>query len=235
LDEFYAEIADWILPHVTRRPLALVRCPSGIESECFFQKHAWNGMSKAIRRRTIGDEEILFIEDLEGLMALVQSSCLEIHPWGSTLVQSRSPIGSPGSGSRRGCSLDGADRGAGGAGRLNAGSGGFVKTTGGKVCMSSCHAESRMGGGLVCRALAKPWRKTVPSASSPCPGARAPAASLSITCAMDAARRPVSAYSTRARPGGSVDTFGLERTRLPSSHFTVENLPTRLRHVGRSG
>ena len=30
-------------------------------------------MSKAIRRRTIGDEEILFIEDLEGLMALVQS------------------------------------------------------------------------------------------------------------------------------------------------------------------
>ena len=29
LAEFYAEIADWILPHVVGRPLALVRCPSG--------------------------------------------------------------------------------------------------------------------------------------------------------------------------------------------------------------
>jgi bifunctional non-homologous end joining protein LigD len=93
LAEFYAEIAEWVLPHVVGRPLSLVRCPSGSGSECFFQKHAWNGMSKAVRSKTVGDEEVLFIEDLEGLMALVQSSCLEIHPWGPCLARSKSPIG----------------------------------------------------------------------------------------------------------------------------------------------
>jgi hypothetical protein len=37
-----AETADWILPHVIGRPLALVRCPSGVGHDCFFQKHSWS-------------------------------------------------------------------------------------------------------------------------------------------------------------------------------------------------
>ena len=51
LAEFYAEIAEWILPHVVGRPLALVRCPSGVGQACFFQKHAWTGMSRAVRQQ----------------------------------------------------------------------------------------------------------------------------------------------------------------------------------------
>ena len=45
LAEFYADIADWVLPHLVERPLSLVRCPSGTASKCFFQKHAWEGMA----------------------------------------------------------------------------------------------------------------------------------------------------------------------------------------------
>ena len=50
LAEFYAEIWPWISPHVVNRPLALVRCPGGVDETCFFQKHAWAGISEQRRR-----------------------------------------------------------------------------------------------------------------------------------------------------------------------------------------
>ena len=54
LAEFYADIADWVLPYLIGRPLSLVRCPSGTASKCFFQKHAWEGMAGSVKRRDIG-------------------------------------------------------------------------------------------------------------------------------------------------------------------------------------
>ena len=86
LAEFYADIADWILPHVEGRVLSLVRCPSGLAKPCFYAKHAWKGVSDAILRIDVGeDEPMLAIQDLEGLIALVQAGVLEIHPWGSRM------------------------------------------------------------------------------------------------------------------------------------------------------
>jgi bifunctional non-homologous end joining protein LigD len=41
LADFYAEIAEWIMPHLVNRPLSLVRCPGGIEEACFYAKHEW--------------------------------------------------------------------------------------------------------------------------------------------------------------------------------------------------
>ena len=35
LADFYADIADWILPHVTGRVLSLLRCPSGPAPSAF--------------------------------------------------------------------------------------------------------------------------------------------------------------------------------------------------------
>ena len=49
LAEFYAGIADWILPHVTDRVLSLVRCPSGTSDKCFYAKHAWDGADKSLK------------------------------------------------------------------------------------------------------------------------------------------------------------------------------------------
>jgi DNA primase len=42
LADFYADIADWILPHVSGRVLSLSRCPSGTGGKCFFAKHPWH-------------------------------------------------------------------------------------------------------------------------------------------------------------------------------------------------
>ena len=84
LAEFYASIADWILPHVTGRVLSLVRCPSGTSDKCFYAKHAWEGADKSLKLVDVdGRKPMVAISDLRGLIALVQSSVLEIHPWGS--------------------------------------------------------------------------------------------------------------------------------------------------------
>jgi bifunctional non-homologous end joining protein LigD len=95
LAEFYAEIWPWIEPYVVNRPLALVRCPSGVEKGCFFQKHAWAGISEHVIRSKDpdGGEEILTIKSLKGLLSLVQASVSEIHVWGCKLSTIEKPDG----------------------------------------------------------------------------------------------------------------------------------------------
>jgi len=87
LADYYTAVWDHMAPHLTSRPLALLRCPDGIESECFFQKHAGAGIiSDHIQRtRDSHGEELLSIGDLDGLLTLVQAGVLEIHVWGSTI------------------------------------------------------------------------------------------------------------------------------------------------------
>jgi len=92
LAEFYADIADWILPHLAGRVLSLVRCPSGVSEKCFFAKHAWQGLSGAVRQVDVGDKKkMLTLDSLDGLIDLVQASVLEIHPWGSTAAHLEKP------------------------------------------------------------------------------------------------------------------------------------------------
>jgi bifunctional non-homologous end joining protein LigD len=92
LAEFYADIADWILPHVAGRPLSLLRCPSGTGAKCFFAKHPWQGLDKRVRRVDTGDKEpMLAIDDITGLISLVQAGVVEIHPWGSTIDHLEQP------------------------------------------------------------------------------------------------------------------------------------------------
>jgi bifunctional non-homologous end joining protein LigD len=74
-------------PHVVNRPLALVRCPAGVGGQCFFQKHAAAGLvsDRIKRHKDSHGEELIYIEDLDGLLTLVQAGTLEIHAWGSTI------------------------------------------------------------------------------------------------------------------------------------------------------
>jgi bifunctional non-homologous end joining protein LigD len=89
LAEYYAEVADFILPYITGRPLALVRCPTGSEGECFYQKHSFAGLTDAVEIAHVpekgGEEETIVIHDLRGLITLVQANVLEIHPWGARI------------------------------------------------------------------------------------------------------------------------------------------------------
>ena len=74
---------------------ALVRCPSGVEQGCFFQKRAWAGISEHIVRAKDPEdgEELLAVRDVKGLLALTQASVLEIHVWGAKLDTIAKPDG----------------------------------------------------------------------------------------------------------------------------------------------
>jgi bifunctional non-homologous end joining protein LigD len=72
LAAYYESVAPLMLPQIAGRPLAIVRCPDGRTGPCFFQKHAAKARS-----------EHLSIDDLDGLIGLVQLGALEIHPWGA--------------------------------------------------------------------------------------------------------------------------------------------------------
>ena len=95
LADYYADVWPKIAPYIVGRPLALMRAPEGIEGQTFFQKHGWRGMSKEIGLfqdpNDSTDEKIIVIDDLDGLLALVQSAVLEIHPWGSTTKNLEKP------------------------------------------------------------------------------------------------------------------------------------------------
>ena len=83
LADFYAEIADWILPHVAGRVLSVVRAPSGAQAKNFYAKHRWAGLDHA-REIDVGEKEpMIAIDGLAGLINFVQGGVVEIHPWGS--------------------------------------------------------------------------------------------------------------------------------------------------------
>jgi len=89
LAEYYRSVWDWMAPHVVDRPLALVRCPEGTKGQCFFQKHASAGLAEQ-NLRTVVDakrRQIIAVENLEGLLSLVQAGVLEVHVRGSTIEQ----------------------------------------------------------------------------------------------------------------------------------------------------
>ncbi|PNS09503.1 DNA ligase D [Solilutibacter silvestris] len=93
--DYYEQIADRILPWIAERPLSLMRCPGGIASECFFQKHHANALGNDVRSISLhqksGVEDYLYIKNAAGLMELVQMNTLEFHPWGSRIDKPELP------------------------------------------------------------------------------------------------------------------------------------------------
>ncbi len=83
---YYTQISKWIMPELAGRPLVLVRCPEGSQKQCFFQKHLEGNVPKWIQTVPIEEkgETGLYpvVEDLNGLLSLVQLDVLEIHTWG---------------------------------------------------------------------------------------------------------------------------------------------------------
>ncbi|MBK5354700.1 DNA ligase D [Pseudomonas sp. TH41] len=86
LAEYYARVAEWILPELKDRPVALVRAPDGIAGELFFQKNAEH---LAIPGITLLDKKLtgqpmMVINNAEALIGAVQMSTVELHTWNAT-------------------------------------------------------------------------------------------------------------------------------------------------------
>ena len=92
LAEYWCDIAPLALDGIARRPLAILRCPQGINGKSrFFQKHGRGAMPRPIREGTIAGQPYLAIDDLAGLIACAQIAAIELHPWGATEADAEHP------------------------------------------------------------------------------------------------------------------------------------------------
>jgi bifunctional non-homologous end joining protein LigD len=244
LADFYADIADWILPHVTGRVLSLLRCPGGTSAKCFFAKHPWAGLTADVERVDVGTvEPMLAIDGLAGLLNLVQAGVVEIHPWGSTAGRMDEP-------DRLIFDLDPGEDVPWSAviaaarevrARLDAlGLTSFVKTTGGKglhVMVPVAPGASWDEAKAFTRSFADKMARDAPDRYVATIAKRARHGRILIDYLRnDRGSTAVAAYSTRGFPQAAVSTpltWEELSERLRSDHFTVGNLRNRLEFLDR--
>jgi bifunctional non-homologous end joining protein LigD len=94
---YYAKVGDWMLPEVLKRPISLVRCPTGTSEDCFFQRHAMPGMPDVVKIISLREErskkrgDYLYFEDARGFLSLPQFGAIELHSWGCRIDQPERP------------------------------------------------------------------------------------------------------------------------------------------------
>jgi bifunctional non-homologous end joining protein LigD len=85
LARFYAEVAPWALPHLSKRPLALVRAPEGIDGELFFQKHTEKLSIPHVTQLDTSlfpnHAALMTIDTAEALVSAAQMGTIELHTW----------------------------------------------------------------------------------------------------------------------------------------------------------
>jgi len=94
LVRYYETVADWMLPHLKGRPISLVRAPTGITGELFFQKHLETkvpGMTELDADLWPGHSALLAVDSAEALVAAAQMNAIEFHTWNSTTKRINSP------------------------------------------------------------------------------------------------------------------------------------------------
>ncbi|WP_137887720.1 DNA ligase D [Pseudomonas sp. 2FE] len=88
LVRYYESVATWMLPHLVDRPVSLLRAPSGIAGELFFQKHSGTkmpGLTEHDPSLWPGHAALLSIDSPDALVAATQMNVVEFHPWNSTV------------------------------------------------------------------------------------------------------------------------------------------------------
>jgi bifunctional non-homologous end joining protein LigD len=95
LAEYYGLAAPLVLAHISRHPISLLRCPAGIDKQCFFQRNPGIGLGPRVHPFTFHNKgktyEYLYIEDNAGLLSVIQMGATEIHPWGASIDKIDSP------------------------------------------------------------------------------------------------------------------------------------------------
>ena len=93
--EYYESIAEKMLPYLKDRPLSLVRYPSGIKKQGFFQKNAADYFPDYIKRVEIETEDGIntqvICNNKKSLVYLANQNTVEFHIWLSKKDKLRKP------------------------------------------------------------------------------------------------------------------------------------------------
>jgi bifunctional non-homologous end joining protein LigD len=222
----------------------LLRRPSGTAAKCFFAKHPWHGLDASVRRVDTGDKEpTIAVDDLTGLLSLVQASVVEIYPWGSTIDHLEKPERlifdlDPGENVRWEVVIEAAHDVHDRLAALSLQS--FVKTSGGKGLHIVAPIQPEAGWEEVktfTKTVADTMAKERPDRYVATVAKRARRARIFVDYLRnDRGATAIAAYSTRTLPRASVSTplsWNELSPGLRSDHFTVGNLLHRLSRLKR--
>lgn len=86
---YYAAVAPFILEEIQDRPISLLRCPSGIDADCFYQRNLGFGLGTHVHpfvwKYKGRSYKYIYVKDEMGLMEMIQMGVIELHPWGATI------------------------------------------------------------------------------------------------------------------------------------------------------
>lgn len=234
LARYYGAVVDALLPYANKRPLTVVRCPSGRGKKCFFQKHAMPGMGASIRRATVGDHEILYVSKAAGILELVQFGVIEIHAWGARLPAADKPDWivldlDPDEGLPYGRVVEAALEAREALQRIGLSS--WVKTTGGKGLHVVAPFRRRHGWDAVkglARAVAEDFARRAPDVFTATPSKAARGGKIFVDYLRNGeGATAVLPYSARAREGVTVamPIAWEDVRRVHPKDFTVRTAP----------
>jgi bifunctional non-homologous end joining protein LigD len=241
LAEYWRAVAAWALPGIAHRPLALVRCPDGIDGQHFFQKHAGAGTADGIVEGDAGGAPFLAIDGVEGLYGAAQMAAIELHSWGSSLADTLHPDRlvfdlDPGPGVGM-AAIAAAARDVR-ARLLAAGYASWCRTSGGKglhVVAPLVPAADWETARAWCRHFAEAMERAAPDRYvASVPKARRQGRILIDWLRNGLGSTAIASFSPRARTGAGVATpldWKEVTARLDPGRFTLRTVPARLRRL----
>lgn len=95
LVRYYESVAEWMLPHLKGRPCSLLRGPTGVGGELFFQKHddklSIPGLRELDAALWPGHASLLEVPTADALVNAAQMNVIEFHTWNSTTKRINEP------------------------------------------------------------------------------------------------------------------------------------------------
>jgi bifunctional non-homologous end joining protein LigD len=83
---YYADVSPYLLPHIRSRAMVMKRYPDGASGEFFFQKRAPSSRPEwvpvcEIQHASAGLVDFPVVNDLSGLLWVVNLGCIDLNPW----------------------------------------------------------------------------------------------------------------------------------------------------------
>ncbi|NML31325.1 DNA ligase D [Paraburkholderia antibiotica] len=94
LVRYYESVAEWMLPHLRERPVALVRAPEDIGDELFFQKHSQKLAIPHVTQHEgldLGHPPLITLDTLAALVGAAQMGTVEFHTWNAVASSIEKP------------------------------------------------------------------------------------------------------------------------------------------------
>ncbi|HVW09029.1 MAG TPA: non-homologous end-joining DNA ligase [Bryobacteraceae bacterium] len=94
--QYYADVSPFLLPHLRDRAMVMKRYPDGAFGKFFFQKHAPESKPDWVPVCTISHPsanlvDFPVVQDLAGLLWVVNLGCIDLNPWYATCDDADKP------------------------------------------------------------------------------------------------------------------------------------------------